>query len=77
MNMGFRTNKTPIEIIREGAFGGIYFRYIYSGVNSKWYRDSWEQFHELKNTDQNYYRSNCYEVTVSKDKVKCGISLTF
>ena len=33
--MGFSLNKTPIEIIKEGAFGGTYFRDIYSGINEK------------------------------------------
>ena len=33
--MDFRTNKTPVEIIKEGAFGRNYFRDIYSGVNNK------------------------------------------
>ena len=36
MNMDFRPNKTPIEVIKEGAFGGTYFRDICSGVNGKW-----------------------------------------
>ena len=27
--MDFGTNKTPIEVIKEGAFGGTYFRDIY------------------------------------------------
>ena len=36
MNMKFCTNETPIEVIREGAFGGTYFRDIYSGINDKW-----------------------------------------
>ena len=36
----FRPNKTPGEVIREGTFGGTYFRDIYSGVNGKWYRNS-------------------------------------
>ena len=31
--MDFVTNKTPIEVIKEGAFGGTYFRDIYCGVN--------------------------------------------
>ena len=31
--MDFGTSKTPAEIIEEGAFGGTYFRDIYSGVN--------------------------------------------
>ena len=33
--MDFSPNKTPIEVIREGAFGGTYFRDIYSGINGK------------------------------------------
>ena len=40
MNMDFGTNKTPVEIIKEGGFGGTYFRYIYSGINGIWYRKS-------------------------------------
>ena len=34
--MDFGTNKTPIEVIKEGACGGNYFRDIYFGVNGKW-----------------------------------------
>ena len=30
--MVFSAKKTPAEIIKEGAFGGTYFRDIYSGV---------------------------------------------
>ena len=33
MNMDFGANKAPVEIIKEGAFGGTYFRDIYSSVN--------------------------------------------
>ena len=46
--MNSTPNKTPIEVIREGAFGGTYFRDIYSGINEKWYKDSWEEFGQLK-----------------------------
>ena len=53
MKMGFGANKTPVKIIKEGAFGGIYFRDIYSGVNNKWYRKSWKEIDDLKNIDQN------------------------
>ena len=35
--MNFCANKTLVEVIKESAFGGTYFRDIYSGVNSKWY----------------------------------------
>ena len=51
--MDFGANKTPVEVIKEGAFGGTYFRDIYSGVNGKWYRKSWKEFDELKSINQN------------------------
>ena len=35
--MKFSPNKTPIEIIKEGVFGGAY-----SCVNGKWYGNSWK-----------------------------------
>ena len=38
----------PIGVIREGAFGGTYFRDIYSGINGKWYGKSWKEFDQLK-----------------------------
>ena len=38
--MDFGTNKTPIEVIKEGSFGEIYFRNIYSGVNDEFYKNS-------------------------------------
>ena len=38
--MDFGANKT--SIVKEGAFGGTYFRDIYSGVNGKWYKKSWK-----------------------------------
>ena len=44
MNMDFGTSKTPVEVIKEGAFGGTYFREIYSGVNGKWYRSHGKSF---------------------------------
>ena len=31
--MNVTQNKTPIEIIKEGAFGITYFRDIYSSIN--------------------------------------------
>ena len=38
--MDFSAHKTSIELIKEGAFSGTYFRYIYSCVNGKWYKKS-------------------------------------
>ena len=37
--MDFSPNKTPIGIVKEGAFGGTYFRNIYSNINKKWYKN--------------------------------------
>ena len=33
--MDFGANKVTVEVIRQGAFGGTYFRDIYSGVTGK------------------------------------------
>ena len=38
MNMDSAANETSVEVIKEGPFGGTYFRDIYSDVNGKWYR---------------------------------------
>ena len=54
MNCG--SNKTPVEVIKKGAFGRAYFWDIYSGVNGKWYRKSWKEFNELKGINS---RFNC------------------
>ena len=75
--MDFGANKTLIEVIKEGAFGGTYLRGIYSGVTGKWYNKSWKEFDELKDIDQKYYCSDYYDVSVNKYGVKCRTSLKF
>ena len=75
--MSFGTNKTPVEIIKEGAFGETYFRDIYSGVNDKWYKNSWKEFDVSENIDRKYYCSDYYHVSVNKYGVKYGTSLRF
>ena len=75
--MNFSQNKTPIEKIREGAFGGTYFRDICSGINEKWYKKSWTEFVHLKNVDAKFYVSDYYDANVNKYGVKCGTSLRF
>ena len=57
MSMDSGAYKTSVEVIKEGAFGGTYFRVIYSGVNGKCYKKSWKEFDELKNIDQKFYCS--------------------
>ena len=75
--MDFSPNKTPIEITKEGAFGGSYFRDVYSNINIKWYKNSWKEFVHLKNIDAKFYASDYYDVNVNKYGVKCGTSLRF
>ena len=77
MNMDFGANKTPIEVIKEGVFGGTYFRDIYSGVNRKWYKTLWKKSDELKDIDQSCCCSGYHNVIVTKYGVKCGTSLRF
>ena len=75
--MDFSPNKTPIEVIREGAFGGTYFRNIYSGINKKWYKNSWKEFDQLKNIDAKIYTSDYYGKYLNKYKVKTRTWLRF
>ena len=75
--MDFGANKKPIEVIKKGAFGGTYFRDIYSNVTGKGYKKLWNKFNQLKNIDQKYYCSDYYDVSVNKYGVKCGTLLRY
>ena len=75
--MDFGANKTPFEVIKEGAFGGTYFSDVYSGVNAKQYKKSWKEFDQLKDIDQRYYCPDYYDVELNKKKVKTGTSLRY
>ena len=75
--MDFGANKTPVETIKEVAFGGTYFRDIYSSVNGKWYKKSWKEFNQLKNIDHNLYFLDYYDGSIKKYGVKCETSLRF
>ena len=55
--MKFDPNKTPVKVIKEGAFGVTYFRDIYSGVTGKRYKNSWKEFKQFKDIDQKFYCS--------------------
>ena len=65
VNMDFRPNKTPIELTGEGAFGGTYFRDIYSGIDEKWYKVM-ERICSVKNIDAKFCASYYYDVCVNK-----------
>ena len=75
--MDFGANKTPVDVIKEGAFRGTQFKDIYFGVTEKWYKKSWKEFDQLKDIDQKFYHPDYYDVSVDKYGVKCGTSLRF
>ena len=62
MNMDFGVNKKLTEVIKEGAFGGMQFRDIYSDVNGKWQRKLSKEFDEIKNIAKRHYWSNYYDI---------------
>ena len=75
--MKFRPNISPIDVIKKGAFGGTYFRDIYSRVNNKFYKNSWKQFKELENIDGRYYCSDFYDIGLNYYGVVVEKSLRF
>ena len=75
LQMDFGAIKTPVQVMKEGAFGGKYFGNIYSGINRKCYRISWKKFDQLKDIYQKNYGSNYYDVSVNKYGVKYTTSL--
>ena len=48
----FTPNISSIDVIKKGAFGGTYFRNIYSNVNNKLHQNTWKEFKELKDIDK-------------------------
>ena len=72
LQMDFGAIKTPVQVMKEGAFGGKYFGNIYSGINRKCYRISWKKFDQLKDIYQKNYSSSYYNVSVNK----CGVKYT-
>ena len=75
--MDFRPNITPVEVIKKEAFGGTYFRDIYTGVTDKWHKNSCKEFNLLKNIDQKCYCSNYDDASVNKYGAKCETTLRF
>ena len=55
----------------------VQIKRIYSGINGKWYKNSWKEFDQLKNIDQKYYCSGYHDVSVNKHDVKCTTLLRF
>ena len=76
----FKPNKSPKQVFKLGAFGGTYFRPIYSLVTDKKYTPSeamkglpkqWFQGLDMKTM----VTSSTYDKKINKYKVKCGSTL--
>ena len=59
--MNFSPNETPAEVSK-GGFGRTYFRDICSGINEKWYKNSWKEFMQnfFHEGDSNVIKENIY-----------------
>ena len=67
--MDFGANKMPVEVIKEGAFGGTYFR------DKKLYKKSMEKMQPAKRYWSGFYCSDYYDHSVNKYGVECRVSL--
>lgn len=79
-NKEFKPNKTPKQVFKMGAFGGTYFRPIYSSITNQKYTSD-EVINEYPkewfkglNIDT-MVTSSKYDKKVNKYKVKCGSTL--
>ena len=50
--INFKPNISPIDVIKKDAFGGTYFRNIYSNVNNEFYKNAWKELKELNDIDR-------------------------
>ena len=80
MDKEFTPNKTPRQVLREGSFGGTYFRPIYSSITKRKYTSkevieeypkSWFQGIDV----DKMITSSKYDKKVNKYGVKCGSTL--
>ena len=75
--MELTPNITTLDVIKKGAFGGTFFRHIYSDVTGKFYKNSWKEFKKLENIDNKYYSSDFYDVSLNYYSVEVGTYLKF
>ena len=73
----FKPNITPLELFKSGIFGGTYFREIKSPITGKIYKNNYKKFNFLKNLNEKLYKSNFYDLTLNKYKVKSGMSYEY
>tara|TARA_Y100000389_G_scaffold128022_1_gene125368 strand:- start:2973 stop:3431 length:459 start_codon:yes stop_codon:yes gene_type:complete len=75
--MSFEPTLTPKQIFEYGAFGGTYFRPIYSSITKKNYKNQHKKFKFLSHIDDSKLIQSTYDKSINKYKVKVGTSLEF
>jgi hypothetical protein len=73
----FKPDYTPFEILSMGAFGGGYFRPIWSSVCEEHFQSDYMQFQWAGELGTHLIISSKYDATVNYYKVSCGSSLEF
>ncbi|KAK3072031.1 hypothetical protein LTR53_007578 [Teratosphaeriaceae sp. CCFEE 6253] len=74
----FRPNKSPAEMLREGCFGGSYYRLLGSRKLGITVRDDWQELPQdwIEGLDvARFLISPTYDADVNKYKVSCGQSI--
>eukprot|EP01001_Neometanema_parovale_P008274 NODE_4555_length_1047_cov_118.136364_g4352_i0.p1 GENE.NODE_4555_length_1047_cov_118.136364_g4352_i0~~NODE_4555_length_1047_cov_118.136364_g4352_i0.p1 ORF type:complete len:268 (+),score=47.74 NODE_4555_length_1047_cov_118.136364_g4352_i0:58-804(+) len=76
----FRPNLTPEEVLRQGSFGGTYFRTIHSSVTKQTHSGAWKELPSdwikgLKVSTMLAAPWKSYDAGVNKYKVKSGQTL--
>ena len=73
----FQPNITPYELFKAGAFGGTYWRPIYSEVTKKFYYNQHLKYSCLSNLDTKLLTGTIYNTSINYHNVKVGSSLEF
>ncbi|KAF3914020.1 hypothetical protein ABW21_db0209677 [Orbilia brochopaga] len=74
----FQPNKTPAEVLREGCFGGTYFRPLYSRTLRTTISNDYTELPDswLEDLDvSKYLTARTYDASVNKYGVACGQSI--
>jgi hypothetical protein len=73
----FKPSLTPDAVMHLGAFGGTYFRPIYSKITKKQYVDEYKKYNLFNNLQNSKLCCSKYDIQKNLFKVKCGTSLEY
>ena len=75
----FRPNLTPLQVIKNGSFGGTYFRPIKSNVVNKNLQNIHKNYRFFDKVPENLLTRSWedYDININKYKVKVGTTLEF